>query len=110
MNIIIKSAIQIPDLQVAEFCKKWSIQELALFGSVLRDDFDPLTSDIDILIDLNASANISLFDLVQMKKELQKIFNRPIDLVEKESVFKSRNPLRKKEILESYKVIYEQAA
>ena len=44
-----KIRIDIPEEKIAEFCEKWQIQEFALFGSVLSDDFKP-NSDLDVLV------------------------------------------------------------
>ena len=88
--------------QVVEFCKRWQVNEFALFGSVLRDDFRP-DSDVDVLVSFNPAAPWSLFDLVTMQDELQNIFGRPVDLVEREGL---RNPFRKRSILNGREVIY----
>ena len=40
----------------AEFCRRWGVRELALFGSVLRDEFDPERSDVDVLFPSAASS------------------------------------------------------
>ncbi|HXH30824.1 MAG TPA: nucleotidyltransferase domain-containing protein [Bacteriovoracaceae bacterium] len=101
--------IQISMDQVEAFCKKWKVKELALFGSVLRKDFNPLTSDIDVLITFLPDENWG-WEIVTMKEELEKIFCKKVDLVEKAAIEKSRNPIRKNEILNSYEVLYEQAA
>jgi hypothetical protein len=92
----------IPRKKIAEFCKRWSIAEFSVFGSVLRDDFRP-DSDIDVLVSIDPKAHIGLFELVDMKIELQEMFKRPVDLVEKEGL---RNPYRRTEILRTAKVIY----
>lgn len=73
-----------------------------MFGSVLRDDFRP-DSDIDVLVSIDPRAHIGLFELADMKIELQNIFKRPVDLVEKEGL---RNPYRRKEILRTAQVVY----
>ncbi len=91
-----------PRKKIAEFCKRWNINEFAVFGSVLRADFRP-NSDIDVLVSIDPSAHIGLFELAQMKIELQKLFKRPVDLVEKEGL---RNPYRRNEILRTARVIY----
>ncbi|HXH76807.1 MAG TPA: nucleotidyltransferase domain-containing protein [Bacteriovoracaceae bacterium] len=101
--------IQISMDQVEAFCKKWKVKELALFGSVLRKDFNPLTSDIDVLITFLPDENWG-WEIVTMKEELENIFQRKVDLIEKAAIEKSRNPIRKNEILNSYEVLYEQAA
>jgi uncharacterized protein len=94
--------IELPDERIAELCRRWKVVELALFGSVLRDDFRP-DSDIDVLVTFTPDCGWSLYDLVQMQEEMKDIFHREIDLVEKEGL---RNPFRRREILRTYKVVY----
>jgi predicted nucleotidyltransferase len=94
--------IDISEEQLIGFCRKWKVKELSLFGSVLRDDFGP-DSDIDVLVTFEPDAPWSLWDLMEMKEELEVLFGRTIDLVEKEAL---RNPWRKREILNTYKVVY----
>jgi predicted nucleotidyltransferase len=98
--------IEIPQEEVAAFCRRWRIDELALFGSVLRHDFRP-DSDVDVLVSFGREARHTLFDLVRMREELQKILGRPVDLVSRRAVEESRNYLRRKAILESAEVVYE---
>lgn len=98
--------ITIPDHELKEFCRKWQITELSLFGSVLRDDFGP-ESDIDLLAVYAPEARHSLFDLDHMEAELRQIFGRNVDLVSKKAVEASENYLRRKEILRSAHVIYD---
>ena len=49
--------IELPQQQIIDFCRRWEITELALFGSVLRDDFDP-KSDVDVLVTFEPAANM----------------------------------------------------
>jgi len=99
---MLKTKIRIPHKKIAEFCRRWEVTEFSLFGSVLRDDFRP-DSDVDVLVTFAANAQISLFDLVQMKLDLEKIFHRPVDVIEKDAL---ENPFRKREILRTAQVIY----
>jgi hypothetical protein len=92
----------VPKKEIANFCRRWKVVELALFGSVLRDDFSP-DSDVDILVTFAPQAEISLFDMAQMQIELQALFNRPVDILEKDAL---RNPYRKREILSTAQVVY----
>ena len=92
----------LPRRKIAEFCKRWSITEFSLFGSVLRDDFRP-DSDVDVLVSIDPEAHISLFEIAQMQIELENMFKRPVDLVEKEGL---RNPYRRREILSTAQIIY----
>ena len=94
--------IDLPEGKIAEFCRKWKVIELALFGSVLRDDFRP-DSDIDVLITFQPDAPWSLYDLFDIREELHQMLGRVIDLVEKDAL---RNPFRRHEILRNYKVVY----
>jgi predicted nucleotidyltransferase len=97
-----KKKFRIPRKKIAEFCKQWGITEFSLFGSVLRDDFRP-DSDIDVLVSIDPKAPIGLFELAEMVIELEGMFKRPVDLVEKEGL---RNPYRRSEILSTAKVVY----
>lgn len=100
--------ISVPEEKIKLFCLKWRIKELSFFGSVLRDDFAP-ESDIDVLIDFLPDASWG-WDVVDMKNELASILGRNIDFVSKSAILSSENPYRKNEILNSAKVIYEQAS
>lgn len=88
--------------QIAEFARRWKITEVALFGSILRDDFDA-DSDVDVLVSFDPTATWSLWDLTTMEDELAAIIGRKVDLVEKEGL---RNPFRREHILSGRKVIY----
>ena len=94
--------IDISENKLTELCRKWKVTELSLFGSILRDDFGP-DSDIDVLVVFQPEAPWSLWDLMDMKEQLEALFGRPVDMVEKEAL---RNPWRKRRILSTYKVVY----
>ena len=90
---------------VTDYCRRWKISELALFGSVLREDFRP-DSDIDVLVTFAPDAEWSLFDHVDMEDELEQILGRPVDLVSRRGIERSRNPFRRRAILESAQVVH----
>ena len=96
------SKIDIPKEKIEDFCRRWKIKEMAIFGSVLREDFGP-ESDVDYLVTFFEQARWSLFDWVEMIEELKKITGREIDLVDRESI---RNPFRRRSILARMEVIY----
>ena len=100
-----KVKIKVPKAKIAEFCKRWNISELAIFGSALRADFRP-DSDVDVLVSFTPEAKVTLFDMVNMQDELKQIFGRDVDLISKRGVENSRNYLRRKAILESAQVIH----
>lgn len=94
---------------IAAFCEKWQIVELALFGSVLRDNFraegdDP--SDIDVLFTLADGTSQSLLKRVKIKDELEALFHRKVDLVDREEVTQSYNWIRRDHILSCDRTIY----
>ncbi len=90
---------------VEEFCKRWKIVELALFGSVLRDDFRP-DSDIDVLVEFASGVEYDYDTLDQIRTELETLFGRPVDLVEKSVIEQSENYIRRRHILHSAQTLY----
>jgi len=97
--------IEVDHKKLAEFCQRWRIAELALFGSATRDDFNE-KSDIDVLVSFFPDARPSLLTMVDMEEELEQIFRRPVDLITRRAVEQSMNPYRKRAILDSAEVIY----
>ncbi|HEY0512477.1 MAG TPA: nucleotidyltransferase family protein [Thermoanaerobaculia bacterium] len=97
-----QARVPLPLDLIEHFCRKWRIEEMALFGSVLRDDFSP-ESDVDVLVTFFPKAQLSLWDFVEMKEELQEILHRPVDLVSKGGL---RNPFRRHEILNTRQIVY----
>ena len=95
----------LPMSGIAEFCRRWKIQELAVFGSVLRADFDS-ESDIDVIVTFDDDADWSLLDHIRMQQELQALLQRDVDLVTRRAVEKSQNWVRRKEILSTASVIF----
>jgi uncharacterized protein len=98
----IKKRIPFSQKKIDSFCKKWKIAEFSFFGSILRDDFHA-DSDVDVLVSFVADAGWSLFDLVDMQLELEKMFKRKVDLVEKEAL---KNPYRRHSILIGREILY----
>jgi uncharacterized protein len=92
----------IPFKEIESFCKRWNITEFSVFGSALRKDFKP-DSDVDVLVTFTADAHVGLFEMAGMQIELENLFGRPVDLVEKAGL---RNPYRREEILKTAKVLY----
>jgi predicted nucleotidyltransferase len=95
--------VDIPLDEITAFCRRHHIRELALFGSVLREDFT-LDSDVDVLIDFEPEAEkkLTLLDLVGMQLELSQLLEREVDLVLRDGL----KPLIKDEVLASREVIY----
>lgn len=100
-----QTAINIPRDQIQAFCDRWSITELALFGSALREDFRS-DSDLDFLVSFDPASEWSLLDHVKMQQELEQIFQREVDLVSKRAIEQSHNWIRRQEILSTAQIIY----
>lgn len=96
--------ISIPQEEIAAFCERWGVSEFALFGSALRDDFTD-DSDVDVLVEFAPGRTPGLA-FVTMADELETLFDRKVDLVTRNAVENSRNPNRRKSILESAQVVY----
>jgi len=96
------SEISIDRDYITDFCQRWRVTELALFGSALRDDFQP-DSDLDLLVTFEPEAPWSLWDLSVMRQELEELFGREVDLVEKQGL---RNPFRRHAILANQRLLY----
>jgi uncharacterized protein len=102
LQTVVRDRLQASPSQIQAFCQRWQIVELALFGSILRDDFRA-DSDIDVLITFAPNPTWTLFDVMNMQRELEHMLGRQVDLLEREEL---RNPYRKAEILKTYQVIY----
>lgn len=76
--------ISLPRAEIADFCRRNHIQRLALFGSVLRDDFGP-HSDIDVLVEFESGQRLG-FAFFALQEELSQILGRNVDLNTKEDL------------------------
>ena len=71
--------LTLPADRIADFCRRHGIRRLALFGSVLRDDFGP-ESDLDVLVEFLPETRVGLFGIAAMQRELSEIIGRQVDL------------------------------
>jgi hypothetical protein len=99
---MIKSQIKFPQEMIESFCRRYGVVELALFGSVLRDDFGP-DSDIDVMLTFAPGHGFTFDNTPEIYEELEEIFGRPVDVIEKGSI---TNPFRRASIMKSYQVVY----
>lgn len=75
-------AVEIPEDRLGEFCRRYRVRELSLFGSSLREDFGP-DSDVDVLVEFDPSARVGFMTLSKMQRELSALLRRRVDLVPK---------------------------
>lgn len=93
--------IEVPQDKIAEFCQRHRIRRLALFGSVLRDDFRP-DSDVDVLVEFEPDARIG-WEFIELQEELSVLLGHKVDL--STPGFLSRH--FRQRVLETARVIYE---
>ena len=74
-----KSNLYIPHQEIVDFCRANRIRRLALFGSVLREDFTP-SSDVDVLVEFDKDARVGLIRLAALEMELSQLLGRKVDL------------------------------
>jgi uncharacterized protein with HEPN domain/predicted nucleotidyltransferase len=91
---------------IEEFCRRWDVAELSLFGSLARGDFRE-DSDADVLVTFREGVSRSIEDHVLMLEQLREIFGREVDLVQERLL---ENPYRRHNILLDKKVLYPPAA
>ena len=73
------NGVEFDPSKIADFCRRHRVHRLSLFGSILRDDFGP-DSDVDVLVEFQPGARVSLFDLGGMIMELRDMLGRDVDL------------------------------
>lgn len=98
---MVNPRVKIPEKQIKDFCQRYQIKRLALFGSVIRDDFRP-DSDIDVLVLFDPSARTTFMTLGKMKRELSGMFQRQVDLVPQEGL----KPVIREAVLSSAQEVY----
>lgn len=103
---ILHSRLHATPQSIEAFCQRWHIVELALFGSILREDFNLAKSDVDVLATFDPAFYRGITEAIQMQDELEAICGRKVDLISRASLERSPNWITKQEILNSLQVIY----
>ena len=96
--------IEIPYDQISEFCQRWRVRKMALFGSVIRDDFTP-ESDVDVLVEFQPGPTPGLRFYGAMPDELSRILSRKVDL----NTAQDLSPYFRQEVLDEAEVVYDEA-
>lgn len=74
-----KSGVEIPTAKLSDFCRRWHIQKLSLFGSALRGQLRP-DSDVDLLVEFQPGHRIGLIQMARIERELSDLIGRKVDL------------------------------
>ncbi|HET6387371.1 MAG TPA: nucleotidyltransferase domain-containing protein [Armatimonadota bacterium] len=91
--------------RLAPICEKWRIREFAVFGTAARGELRR-GSDVDALVSFDPEVELDLIDILHLQDELEALFGRKVDLVEREAIETSDNWLVKREILGSAEPLY----
>ncbi|HEV7457314.1 MAG TPA: nucleotidyltransferase domain-containing protein [Roseococcus sp.] len=93
--------------ELAALCHRFGVARLELFGSAARGaDFAPERSDLDFLVTLTPPRRHDLGALLALREALEALFHRPVDLLEREAIEASRNPIRRRRILAEARPLY----
>jgi predicted nucleotidyltransferase len=71
---------------ISKLCRQYGVRSLEVFGSILREDFDPQRSDVDVVVEFEPQAAASFTNYLRLKESLAALFGRPVDLVELRAV------------------------
>ena len=99
--------LQVNPEALSRFCRERGVARLELFGSALRDDFRE-DSDVDLLCAMRPEVKCGLFEWAALKLDLEQFFGRPVDLVSRWGIERSKNRYRKQAILSTAVPIYEE--
>jgi predicted nucleotidyltransferase len=98
--------VDLPLDAIESICRKYGVEELSVFGSVLRDDFR-VDSDVDFLVRFkNGDAGPWGYKFEELSDELSALLGREVDIVDKSGIEQSENYLRREHVLHSAQVIY----
>lgn len=105
MTTTVATRISLPHDRIDRFCRKWHIVRMEVFGSVLRDDFDPARSDIDVLVTFAPGKTPGLA-FFRAEKELAEILGRKVEMSTRRAIEQSQNWMRRERILSEAQTIY----
>jgi hypothetical protein len=108
-NDALRQRLGVSEEQLADFCQRWKITELAVFGSVLRDDFQA-DSDVDLLVQFGPDATWGLMALARLERELEHLLDREVDVLTRKGVEESNNWIRRDAILSTAQPIIGERA
>src|SRR5438067_693248 len=103
--MVAEPRLELPMEDLSQFCRRWKVAELGVFGSVLRDDCRT-DSDVDVLVTFEPAARHGLIALAAMERELGALLGRRADLHTRHGVERMENRRRRDAILSSVRRIY----
>lgn len=97
-----QNGIRFSETALAAIASQYQVESIDVFGSSLRDDVTP-ASDVDLLVIFRPGADPSLFDLMNLERELEAVFGRAVDVVEPDAI---TNPIRRDAIFRSKEPLF----
>ena len=90
--------------EIGDLCRALGVRRLDVFGSAVGDAFDVTSSDVDILVEFDARPGFDYFgSYFALKEGLERIFDRPVDLVSSSSI---RNPYFRQQVMDTRETLY----
>ncbi len=102
---LLEERLGVSSMTLSGFCRRWHITEMALFGSILRDDFSP-ESDVDLLVSFAPEFRRGLVETLEIQSQIQNLLGREVDLIVRKALESSENIPRRDRILNSAQVVY----
>ena len=93
-------SLSVDQLKLREICKQFGVREMAVFGSVLRPDFDS-SSDVDLLVRFEPSARFRMLSIAELEEAIGELLTRPVDVLDWDAVEEDPNWVMRRSILES---------
>lgn len=97
-----ESLLSVPRRKLEATCRRYRVKRLGVFGSAARGDATG-SSDIDLLVEFEKEASVSLFDMVHLQEELSHLFGRKVDLATPAIL---ENPYRRRSVLKDLRELY----
>jgi predicted nucleotidyltransferase len=97
----IEPGVVLPDVEIAEICRRYQVKELAVFGSAARGEMRP-DSDIDLLVEFLPESRVDLLQHFAAEREFSTLLGRKVDLVSKRAL----RAILREEVLSQARLIY----
>jgi predicted nucleotidyltransferase len=106
---MLTARLELPVDKIADFCRRWRIARLELFGSALRDDFNP-DSDLDFMFTpasgFQRDKAYGPWGKDYMAEELATLLGRKVDLIERSRIERMDNWIKRRHILHNAASVY----
>ncbi len=89
--------------EIAELCRTHHVRRLSIFGSAVRDDFDPEHSDVDVRVEFDERTELQLTDHFELHDKLVELFGRKVDIISRREI---ENPYLQRIIEDSQVTLY----